>query len=109
MAFVVWWFFGRSESQGSATESGNTQNASITVNGGYNPEITTVQAHKPVTLTFRRKDASGCLEEVIFPDFGIQKKLELNGEDIIELPELEPGEYAYSCGMRMYHGKVVVK
>lgn len=106
---TVWWFLGKKSSQQKAKIKNGIQQATITVEGGYKPEITELKSGIPAKITFIRKDASNCLEEIIIPDFGIQKKLTLNKPDVILLNDLTPGEYSYSCGMRMYHGKLVVK
>ena len=47
----------------------------ITVDGGYKPNIIKIPKDKPTTLTFIRKDANSCLEEVVFPDYKIKEYL----------------------------------
>lgn len=109
IGLVAWWFFGKKTSKQTATVEGDRQQATVVVDGGYRPEVTVLQKDTPTELIFLRKDASSCLEEVVLPDFGIQKKLSLEHSNVISVPALQPGEYTYSCGMRMYHGKLVVK
>lgn len=103
IVFVAWFFFGK-QTQEVAVE----QQAQIVVDGGYSPEVIRVKAGQPVTLNFLRKDPSDCLEEVVLPDFGVRKFLELNQVTPIEIRPEKAGEYTFSCGMNMYHGKIKV-
>jgi plastocyanin domain-containing protein len=110
IALVLWWFFGPHESsEASAAQQAGTQTATITVQGGYRPETITLKQGVPAALTFIRKDPSSCLEEVILPDFGVSQKLPLGQPHTLTINPDKPGEFSYSCGMRMYHGKLVVK
>lgn len=109
IGIVIWWFFGKRNSEQTAVLKNGVQQAAVVVDGGYKPETTVLQSGIPAKLIFIRKDASSCLEAVVFPDLGIQEKLSLKKENVISIPELKPGEYGYSCGMRMYHGKLVVR
>ena len=78
------------------------------MDGGYSPEIIRVQKGQPVTLNFYRKDPSDCLEEVVLGDFGVRKHLPLGQTTPIEIKPEQAGEYTFSCGMNMYHGKIKV-
>ena len=60
-------------------------------------------------LTFLRKDSNSCLEEVVLGDFKVRKYLPLNQKITIELTPQKAGEFGYSCGMNMFHGKIIVK
>ena len=86
-----------------------TENVEIIVEGGYTPEVISLQLGKPATITFLRKDPSSCLEEVVLSDFKIRKFLPLNEKVSIAVTPTKTGEYTFSCGMNMYHGKIVVK
>lgn len=81
----------------------------ILVEGGYSPEIISVEKGKTTKLNFFRKDPSACLEEVVLSDFGIRRKLPLNEKIVIEITPQKRGEFSYSCGMNMFHGKIVVR
>lgn len=109
IGLTIWWFFGKKESEQTAVTEHGRQQATVVVDGGYKPEVTVLQKDTPTDLIFLRKDTSSCLEEVIFPDLGLQQKLSLKQSNVISIPALRPGEYGYSCGMRMYHGKLVIK
>ncbi len=71
--FVAWFFFGK-KTQEVAVE----KMVRITVDGGYSPNAIRVKRGQPITLQFLRRDPSGCLEEVVLPDFGVRQTLPLN-------------------------------
>lgn len=111
ISLVMWWFFGPHEDkmEASTQQAENLQTATITVQGGYNPQTVTLRRGIPAELTFLRKDPSNCLEEVVLPDFGVSQKLPLGKPHTIRISPDQAGEYGYSCGMRMYHGKLLVE
>jgi len=51
----------------------------------------------------------GCMNEVVFKDLGVDKKLDGQKEVTVNIPTDKPGTYNYACGMDMFHGKVIVK
>lgn len=81
----------------------------IVVEGGYSPEIIAVPKGKTTKLNFLRKDPSSCLEEVVLGDFKVRKRLPLNQKITVEITPQQAGEFTYSCGMNMYHGKIIVR
>lgn len=110
IGFIVWWFFGnRSTEALAATIDKGQQTVEIKVDGGYVPNVVTLKQGVPATIVFNRKDPSACLDEVVFPDFGIHESLPVNQTHTINLDTSKPGEYKYTCGMNMFFGKVVIK
>ncbi len=105
IAFTYWFFLMRSEKEVSVT----SDSIDIVVEGGYKPEVISLPVGKTTTLNFLRKDSSSCLEEVVISDFRIRKTLPLNQTVPITITPERKGEYVYSCGMNMFHGKIVVK
>ncbi len=81
----------------------------IAVSGGYEPEVISIPAGKTTVLRFTRTDPTECLGEVVICDFKIRKELPMNKKVSIEVIPQKPGEYKFTCGMNMYHGKIVVK
>jgi len=102
----IYWFFLMKKSKAVSVSSGSVD---ITVLGGYSPEVITVPLGKTTMLNFTRKDESSCLEEVVLGDFNIRKTLPLNEKVSIEIAPKTSGEFTYSCGMGMFHGKIIVK
>lgn len=100
IAGIYWFFFGK---------KGETMNASdawtISVDGGYKPNVIKIPKDKPATLTFIRKDANTCLEEIIFPDYKIKEYLPLNKEIVVTLPAPH-NKSSFHCGMSMFQGKI---
>lgn len=105
IGFILWFFFGKREEHSTAREG----KIEITVEGGYKPDIISIPLNKPTKMIFKRTDPSSCLEEVVLSDFKIRKFLPLNQKTEILLTPNKTGTFPFSCGMNMYHGKIVVK
>lgn len=101
--FTYWFFLMRKEKVVTAHDS-----IDVIVEGGYTPESISIPKGKTTKINFLRKDPSSCLEEVVLGDFKIRKHLPLNQKVTIELTPQQAGEFKYSCGMNMYHGKIIV-
>jgi len=104
IAFVYWFFLMKKE---QAVAVGAT--VEIVVEGGYRPEVIEVQRGRPVTLQFVRTDPSSCLEEVVLGDFKIRKFLPVHESVPVTITPTRSGRFVYSCGMNMFHGKILVK
>ena len=72
-------------------------------NHGYKPDTITFKQGKPAQLKFIPSDNMGCMNEVVFKDLDSKKDV------IVNIPTDKPATYNWSCGMDMFHGKVVVK
>lgn len=101
--FIYWFFLGKTEKSVEAKDS-----LEILVKGGYKPEVISIPLGKETTLDFFRQDPSSCLEEVVMPDFGIRKFLPLNEKISVVITPKTKGEFIFSCGMNMFHGKIIV-
>ena len=102
---ITFWFF-LMKKEKEVVVSGSVD---IEVLGGYSPEVISIPKGKTTKLIFFRKDTNSCLEEVVLGDFKIRKHLPLNEKVSVEITPEKAGEYDYSCGMGMFHGKIVVK
>ena len=102
----IYWFFLMKKSKAVSVSAGSVD---IAVLGGYSPEVITVPLGKTTRLNFLRTDPSSCLEEVVIGDFHVRKTLPLNEKVSIDITPKKAGEYAYSCGMGMFHGKIIVE
>ena len=99
---------------GCAREARNTGEeagrfAIAVTDSGFMPATLAVPAGKPVTLVVTRKTDQTCAKEILFPEQNIRKTLPLNEAVEIHLPASPKGEIAYTCGMEMVNGKVVVQ
>lgn len=104
IAFTYWFFLMRKEKEVAVT----SDSIDITVEGGYQPEVISVPKGRTTKLNFLRKDSSSCLEEVVLGDFKVRKYLPLNQKVTIAITPQKAGEFIYSCGMNMFHGKIKV-
>lgn len=104
IGFTYWFFLSKKEKEVEASGS-----VDIIVDGGYSPEAISIPKGKITKLNFIRKDPTACLEEVVLGDFKIRKQLPLNQKIVVELTPQKSGEFTYTCGMGMYHGKIIVK
>ncbi len=75
-------------------------------NSGYSPSLLKVRANVPTQLTIRTSNTVGCTQYIIMSEFGVEKSLPRSGNTRIDLGELEPGTYRYTCGMGMYRGAI---
>ncbi len=105
IAFTYWFFLMREEKEVTIT----SDSVDIIVDGGYQPEVISIPVGKTTKLNFTRKDPNSCLEEVVLGDFKVRKTLPLNQTVSISITPKKTGEYIYSCGMNMFHGKIIVK
>lgn len=101
--FVYWFFLKRIIASVTVDES-----VDIVVDGGYKPESITVKNGKRIQIHFLRKDPSSCLEEVVLSDFKVRTYLPLNKKQTITIRPDKTGEFMFSCGMNMFHGKIIV-
>ena len=101
--FTYWFFLMKKEKMTKVKDE-----VEITVEGGYSPESISIPKGTTTKINFFRKDPSSCLEEIVLGDFKIRKTLPLNEKVTIELTPQQTGEFKYSCGMNMYHGKIIV-
>ena len=106
IGLTYWFFLGKKDKNVSVS---NSDSIDIIVDGGYSPEVISISKGKTTKLNFTRTDPTACLEEVVLGDFKIRKHLPLNQKVVIEITPEKSGEFVYTCGMGMYHGKIIVK
>lgn len=104
IAFTYWFFLMKREKEISVENEVN-----ITVSGGYSPEVISIPKGKLTKINFFRTDPTDCLSEVVLGDFKIKRQLPLNQKVTIEITPQKIGEFKFTCGMNMYHGKIIVK
>jgi plastocyanin domain-containing protein len=102
--FTYWFFLSKNDKGVKVSDE-----VDITVDGGYSPEVISIDKNKTTKLNFTRTDPTTCLEEVVLGDFKVRKQLPLNQKVVIEINPKKSGEFVYTCGMGMYHGKIIVK
>jgi Cu+-exporting ATPase len=108
IAFLLWFFFGPKTGKAAAFQAG-AQEATVRVEGAYQPSVITVKAGIPVRLKFDRREATDCSNRVVLPDFEISRALPAFQTTTIEFTPDTPGEYPFACAMNMYRGTIVVE
>ncbi|HET7713722.1 MAG TPA: cupredoxin domain-containing protein [Patescibacteria group bacterium] len=101
--FVLWYFLGKTYRIAKAGKV-----VTIKVDGGYDPEAVEIPVGQVTEIIFIRSDPNTCLEEVVLGDFKIKKFLPLGKPVAIKITPPKKGEYSFSCGMNMFHGKLRV-
>jgi plastocyanin domain-containing protein len=92
----------------SQSASASGADASVRVEGGYQPDTIIAPAGMPLRITFRREEASPCSDRVVFPDFDVTADLPQGQDVTVELLPERAGEYGFECGMGMLRGRLVV-
>jgi Cu+-exporting ATPase len=107
-AFLWWFFFGPKRAL-KAEAHGDVQELTVTVKGGYSPDLIQVRAGVPLRLVFDRQESGDCTSRVVFPDFGISHSLPAYQRTAVEFTPDRPGEFGFACGMNMVHGTLRVE
>ena len=102
--FTYWFFLMKKEKEVVVKNA-----VDITVSGGYSPEVISIPKGRTTKINFIRTDPNECLSDVVLSDFKIRKELPLNQKVSIEIIPQKSGEFKFTCGMNMFHGKIVVK
>lgn len=76
---------------------------------GYTPAEITAAAGTDIRLVFTRTSDEGCGQEVVFPDLDIRRDLPLSQPVWVDVTTPASGRVAFTCGMAMYQGAVVVR
>lgn len=76
---------------------------------GYQPANVTLKRGVPARVTFVRTTDRTCGTEVLLPDYKITKALPLNKPVTVAFTPKKTGTFAFTCGMKMMKGKVVVR
>lgn len=106
IALIVWWFWLYKP------EAVDSEGGRITIkvaDGIYDPARISLPAGEQATIEFLRTDESPCSAMVVFPDLDISEELPVGTLKAVQLPELEAGEYAFTCQMQMYRGNLVIR
>lgn len=109
IAAVLWYFlFQRTPAAEAMAGAGGVQEVVIAVEGGYAPSTIRVRRGTPVRLVFERRETASCSEEVVLPDFGVRRFLPAHERTVVELSAPAPGAHAFTCGMGMLRGTLIV-
>lgn len=96
-------------SGGIAKIEGNVQTVSTQLeSGSYSPIV--VQKGIPVrwTITAAKSDLNGCNNKINIPEYNIENKALVPGENVIEFKPDKEGNYIYTCWMGMISSNIKV-
>ena len=85
------------------------QEATIVVDHGYVPSRIELEAGVPTRLRFERREADPCTELLVCELLPSQHRLAALAETLVSFTPSRPGRYAFTCGMGMYSGVLVVR
>ena len=106
---LLGWFFFGPKRAGRVTVEDGVQVVTVTVDGGYSPDlIEGVRPGVPVRLLFDRRESGECTSRVVMPDFKVNAALPAYRTTAVEFVPVEAGEYRFACGMNMVSGVIRV-
>ena len=92
--------------EGAAVLEGDVQKIAVDASGPYSPNVIKLKAGIPAEITFSQ--AQGCTQFVESADLGFGEDLG-TGPKTVKITNPQPGTYAFSCGMQMVFGQIVVE
>lgn len=102
-------FLATDSADAQTRKAARSQSAKVVIgNYGYDPASIRLKRGVPAKVTFLRVSESTCATEVLFADYGIRRELPLNQAVIVSFTPRKAGEFAFTCGMNMHRGKLIV-
>lgn len=109
VALSVFFFGKRRPAATAASRPGGGQEITVVVSGGYAPDRIVAKRGVPLRLVFDRRESSPCSDEIVLPDFGVRRALPPFAKTALEIVPEKTGEFEFTCGMNMLHGKILVE
>jgi Cu+-exporting ATPase len=107
IVFLYVFFFGKRRVVARPVPAG-PQEVTVVVAGGYKPDVIVAKKGMPLKLIFDRRESNPCSDEIVLPEFGIRSALPAHQKTTFEITPQREGEFPFSCGMNMLHGKIRV-
>ena len=85
-----------------------TQEARVVVDHGYRPKRIDLEAGIPATLRFERREDDPCSELLVSDLWPNAHRLVAHGETQVRFTPQRPGRYAFTCGMGLYSGELLI-
>ncbi len=104
-------FFGKRKAVLAAAgrSAAGTQTVTVVVQGGYKPDLIVARRGVPLKMIFDRREESPCSDEIVLPEFGIRRALPAHAKTELSITPERAGEFEFTCGMNMLHGKILVE
>src|SRR6516162_2571685 len=74
LAGLGWFFFAPRRAR-TAELTGGVQRITVTVRGGYSPDVIRARQGVPLELVFDRQESGDCTSRVVFPDLAVNVSL----------------------------------
>lgn len=87
----------------------SVQKVTITLPDGYKTGAATLKAGRPVALTFYLRSDAACGNTVSLPATKWTKTLKVGEKATVKFTPKKSGPLAFSCGMDMHKGTIIVK
>ena len=107
LAGLGWFFFAPRRAR-TAELAGGVQRVTVTVRGGYSPDVIRARHGVPLELVFDRQESGDCTSRVVFPDLAVSASLPAYEQTTVHLAPARAGSFGFACGMNMVHGTLIV-
>src|SRR5947209_4480576 len=101
------WFFFAPRRARTAELAGGVQRITVTVKGGYSPDLIRARPGVPLELVFDRQESGDCTSRVVFPGLAVSASLPAFEQTTVSLAP-PTGTFGFACGMNMIHGTLIV-
>ncbi|HXZ69520.1 MAG TPA: heavy metal translocating P-type ATPase [Streptosporangiaceae bacterium] len=107
LAGLGWFFFAPRRAR-TAELAGGVQRITVTVRGGYSPDVIRARQGVPLELVFDRQESGDCTSRVVFPDLAVSAALPAFEQTTVRLAPPAAGSFGFACGMNMIHGTLII-
>src|SRR6266487_2281140 len=107
LAGLGWFFFAPRRAR-TAELAGGVQRITVTVRGGYSPDVIRARQGVPLEVVFDRQESGDCTSRVVFPDLAVSAALPAFERTTVRLAPPAAGSFGFACGMNMVHGMLIV-
>jgi plastocyanin domain-containing protein len=76
---------------------------------GYEPTSLKLRRGIPAQVTFIRRVSATCGTQIVIADYDITRALPLNEPVLVEFTPKKTGTFAFTCGMGMLRGSLIVR
>ena len=76
---------------------------------GYETTSLKLRRGIPAQVTFVRKVSATCGTQIVIADYSIKRALPLNEPVLVEFTPKKSGTFAFTCGMGMLRGYLIVR
>src|SRR6266700_134752 len=108
LAGLGWFFFAPRRAR-TAELAGGVQRITVTVRGGYSPDVIRARQGVPLEVVFDRQESGDCTSRVVFPDLAVSAALPAFERTTVRLDPATAGSFGFACGLNMLHGTLVVE